>query len=115
MLLDEPLVNLDYKLREELREELGALFASGEATVVYATTEPGEALLLGGWTAVLDAGELLQYGPTPEVFHAPVGARGARLQRPADEPDDGRAQPRGPAPAGRAELPVALPTRRPVP
>jgi glycerol transport system ATP-binding protein len=78
MLLDEPLVNLDYKLREELREELTALFAAGDSTVVYATTEPGEALLLGGYTAVLDAGELLQYGPTAEVFHAPASIRVAR-------------------------------------
>ncbi|MBA2674792.1 ABC transporter ATP-binding protein [Ramlibacter sp.] len=78
MLLDEPLVNLDYKLREELREELAQLFAAGDSTVVYATTEPGEALLLGGYTAVLDAGELLQYGPTAEVFHAPKSLRVAR-------------------------------------
>lgn len=78
MLLDEPLVNLDYKLREELREELSNLFASGESTVVYATTEPTEALLLGGYTAVLDAGELLQYGPTAEVFHKPKSIRVAR-------------------------------------
>jgi len=78
MLLDEPLVNLDYKLREELREELTQLFAGGESTVVYATTEPGEALLMGGYTAVLDAGELLQYGPTPEVFHRPKSLRVAR-------------------------------------
>ena len=78
MLLDEPLVNLDYKLREELREELSALFATGDSTVVYATTEPGEALLLGGYTAVMDAGELLQYGPTAEVFHAPKSLRVAR-------------------------------------
>lgn len=78
MLLDEPLVNLDYKLREELREELGRLFAAGSSTVVYATTEPTEALLLGGWTAVLDAGELLQYGPTPEVFRRPASIRVAR-------------------------------------
>ncbi|WP_295644020.1 ABC transporter ATP-binding protein [uncultured Methylibium sp.] len=78
MLLDEPLVNLDYKLREELREELTQLFAAGDSTVVYATTEPGEALLLGGWTAVLDAGELLQHGPTAEVFHAPKSLRVAR-------------------------------------
>ena len=78
MLLDEPLVNLDYKLREELREELTHLFAQGDATVVYATTEPAEALLLGGYTAVLDAGELLQYGPTPEVFHYPDSLRVAR-------------------------------------
>ena len=78
MLLDEPLVNLDYKLREELRDELSALFAAGDSTVIYATTEPGEALLLGGYTAVLDAGELLQYGPTAEVFHAPQSIRVAR-------------------------------------
>ena len=78
LLLDEPLVNLDYKLREELREELVALFAGGESTVVYATTEPTEALLLGGYTAVMDAGELLQYGPTSEVFHRPRSIRVAR-------------------------------------
>ena len=78
MLLDEPLVNLDYKLREELRVELSALFAAGSSTVVYATTEPTEALLLGGWTAVLDGGELLQYGPTAEVFHKPASIRVAR-------------------------------------
>jgi glycerol transport system ATP-binding protein len=78
MLLDEPLVNLDYKLREELRDELSALFAAGDSTVIYATTEPGEALLLGGHTAVIDAGELLQYGPTAEVFHQPASLRVAR-------------------------------------
>jgi glycerol transport system ATP-binding protein len=75
MLLDEPLVNLDYKLREELREELTQLFAASDSTVIYATTEPGEALLLGGYTAVMDAGELLQYGPTAEVFHSPQSLR----------------------------------------
>jgi glycerol transport system ATP-binding protein len=78
MLLDEPLVNLDYKLREELRDELSQLFAAGTSTVVYATTEPTEALLLGGYTAVLDAGELLQYGSTAEVFHRPKSIRVAR-------------------------------------
>ena len=78
MLLDEPLVNLDYKLREELREELTLLFASGDSTVVYATTEPTEALLLGGHTAVLDAGKVLQYGATSEVFHRPRSIRVAR-------------------------------------
>ena len=78
MLLDEPLVNLDYKLREELRDELTDLFSAGDSTVIYATTEPGEALLLGGYTAVLDAGELLQYGPTSEVFHQPKSLRVAR-------------------------------------
>ena len=78
MLLDEPLVNLDYKLREELRDELSQLFAAGDSTVVYATTEPAEALLLGGYTAVMDAGRLLQYGPTAEVFHRPRSMAVAR-------------------------------------
>jgi glycerol transport system ATP-binding protein len=78
ILLDEPLVNLDYKLREELRDELSSIFANSESTVVYATTEPGEALLLGGFTAVMDAGKLLQYGPTAAVFHHPASLRVAR-------------------------------------
>ncbi len=72
VLLDEPLVNLDYKLREELRVELAGLFAGGETTVVYATTEPQEALLLGGYTAVLDKGRLLQFGPTLGVYRNPA-------------------------------------------
>ncbi len=78
MFLDEPLVNLDYKLREELREDLTQLFEAGEGTVVYATTEPSEALLLGGHTAVLKEGRLLQYGPTLEVFRQPQSLDVAR-------------------------------------
>ncbi|MDA9114776.1 MAG: ABC transporter ATP-binding protein [Burkholderiaceae bacterium] len=78
MMFDEPLVNLDYKLREELREELAAVFSTGESTVVYATTEPAEALMLGGYTAVLDKGELLQYGRTPDIFHRPHSLRVAQ-------------------------------------
>jgi glycerol transport system ATP-binding protein len=72
LLLDEPLANLDYKLREELRAELPRLFAETGAILVYATTEPQEALLLGGYTALLQEGRLLQYGPTPEVYRNPV-------------------------------------------
>jgi glycerol transport system ATP-binding protein len=110
MLLDEPLVNLDYKLREELRDELSALFASGESTVVYATTEPTEALLLGGYTAVMDAGRLLQYGPTAEVFHRP---RSVRVARAFSDPPMNLVEARAAAdglllPAGTT-LPLALP------
>jgi len=110
MLLDEPLVNLDYKLREGLREELTQLFASGDSTVIYATTEPGEALLLGGYTAVMDAGELLQYGPTAEVFHAPQSLRVARAF--SDPPMNllaGREAPGGVQLENGPLLPVALP------
>jgi glycerol transport system ATP-binding protein len=73
LLLDEPLVNLDYKLREELRKELSELFSDGRTTVVYATTEPLEALQLGGHIAVLHEGRLLQQGRTLDVFNAPIG------------------------------------------
>ena len=71
VLLDEPLANLDYKLREELREELPRLFEDSGATVVYATTEPGEALLLSGHTAALNEGRITQFGPTHTVFRDP--------------------------------------------
>jgi glycerol transport system ATP-binding protein len=110
MLFDEPLVNLDYKLREELRDELSALFAAGRSTVVYATTEPTEALLLGGYTAVMDAGELLQYGPTAEVFHKPRSIRVARAF--SDPPMNllaGEASPHGVALPGGAVLACTLP------
>ena len=110
MLLDEPLVNLDYKLREELREELTQLFASGDSTVVYATTEPGEALLLGGYTAVLHEGRLLQYGPTAEVFHAPASLQVARAF--SDPPMNllaASATAGGVLLPGGAVLPLALP------
>lgn len=72
ILFDEPLVNLDYKLREELREELRALFKVRNCIAVYATTEPNEALALGGYTAVMHEGRLLQYGKTPDVYHRPT-------------------------------------------
>ena len=113
MLLDEPLVNLDYKLREELRDELSQLFASGRSTVVYATTEPTEALLLGGYTAVMDAGELLQYGPTAEVFHHPRSIRVARAF--SDPPMNliaGQADVAGVLMQGGLKLAVALPVLR---
>jgi glycerol transport system ATP-binding protein len=78
LLLDEPLVNLDYKLREELRKELGGLFSEGKTTVVYATTEPLEALQLGGHTILLHEGRLLQHGATLDVFNSPNSILSAR-------------------------------------
>ena len=72
VLLDEPLANLDYKLREELRVELPKIFAETGAVFVYATTEPHEALLLGGKTAALSEGRVSQFGPTIEVYNRPA-------------------------------------------
>ncbi|MEL6477865.1 MAG: ABC transporter ATP-binding protein [Pseudomonadota bacterium] len=71
VLLDEPLANLDYKLREELRDQLPRLFADRGAVVVYATSEPSEALILGGQTLTLHEGRLTQAGPTARVYRNP--------------------------------------------
>jgi len=69
--LDEPLANLDYKLREELREQLPELFAGRGAVVVYATSEPEEALLLGGVTGLMDDGNVVQFGATADLYRRP--------------------------------------------
>jgi glycerol transport system ATP-binding protein len=79
ILLDEPLANLDYKLREELREELPKLFADRDAIVVYATTEPSEALLFGGQTATLHEGRVTQFGPTGQVYRKPANLTSAQV------------------------------------
>ena len=77
VLLDEPLVNLDYKLREDLRDELRALF--GSATVVYATTDPAEALALGGTTILVHHGRVLQHAAALDVYHRPASVTAARV------------------------------------
>jgi glycerol transport system ATP-binding protein len=77
--LDEPLANLDYKLREELREQLPDLLEGRGTVVVYATSEPTEALLLGGRTALVHEGRITQFGPTAAIYHAPDTLTSARV------------------------------------
>ena len=79
VLLDEPLANLDYKLREELRVEIPKIFEESGSIFVYATTEPEEALLLGGNTVALWEGRVTQFGPTPQVYRRPADATTARV------------------------------------
>ncbi|MFN3824832.1 MAG: ABC transporter ATP-binding protein [Pseudorhodobacter sp.] len=79
VLLDEPLANLDYKLREELRVEIPRIFEASGAIFVYATTEPEEALLLGGNTATLWEGRVTQFGPTADVYRQPADMATARV------------------------------------
>ncbi len=79
ILLDEPLANLDFKLREELREELPKLFEDRDCTVVYATTEPQDALMIGGNTATLLEGKVIQYGKTLDVYNKPENLISARV------------------------------------
>ncbi len=78
VLLDEPLANLDYKLREELRVELPRIFAETGAILVYATTEPQEALLLGGRTVTLHEGRVTQFDDTIEIYSRPCDLRTAQ-------------------------------------
>jgi glycerol transport system ATP-binding protein len=79
ILLDEPLANLDYKLREEMRDELPKLFAGRDCIVVYATTEPSEALLFGGNTATLHEGRVTQFGATSAIYRRPNTLRSAQV------------------------------------
>ena len=79
VLLDEPLAKLDYKLRESLRDGLPQLFADRGCTVVYATTEPAEALLLGGHVATMRAGAVTQFGPSSIVYREPADLATARV------------------------------------
>ncbi|MCP4075037.1 MAG: ABC transporter ATP-binding protein [Gammaproteobacteria bacterium] len=79
LLLDEPLVNLDYKLREELQVDLQDIFKERDAVVVYTTTEPGEALKLGGNIAVMDEGRIIQTGVTSQVYHRPAMVKVAEV------------------------------------
>ncbi|WP_251978284.1 ABC transporter ATP-binding protein [Salinicola avicenniae] len=79
ILFDEPLVNLDYKLREALRHEMRKLFASRHTIAVYATTEPAEALALGGTTTLLHEGRIIQSGSSDQVYRAPCNREAARL------------------------------------
>ena len=79
ILLDEPLANLDFKLREELREELPKLFEDRDCIVVYATTEPQDALMIGGNTATLLEGKVIQYGKTLDVYSKPENLTSARV------------------------------------
>ena len=82
LLLDEPLVNLDYKLREQLREEFKNIFSQGlsqESIVIFSTTDPREAMELNGEVIVLDEGKVLQVGPAKEIFENPKTLRVAEI------------------------------------
>ena len=82
LLLDEPLVNLDYKLREQLREEFKNIFSQGlseESIVVFSTTDPREAMELNGEVIVLDEGKVLQVGSAKEIFENPKTLKVAEI------------------------------------
>ncbi len=70
-LLDEPLSNLDAKLRVQMRAELAQLHAELGTTTVFVTHDQTEAMTLGERVAVLNEGELRQVGTPQELYHRP--------------------------------------------
>jgi multiple sugar transport system ATP-binding protein len=73
-LMDEPLSNLDAKLRVQMRADIAALQRDFGVTTVYVTHDQAEAMTLGHRVAVLDGGELQQYGSPRELYDRPVNS-----------------------------------------
>ncbi|MEA2213829.1 MAG: multiple sugar transport system ATP-binding protein [Solirubrobacteraceae bacterium] len=73
-LMDEPLSNLDAKLRVQTRVQIAELQRRLETTTVYVTHDQGEAMTLGDRVAVLKDGTLQQYAPPRELYDNPVNA-----------------------------------------
>jgi len=72
LLLDEPLSNLDAKLREEMRFELKELQRKLGITAVYVTHDQAEALALSDVIAVMNAGRIMQLGTPKEIYEEPA-------------------------------------------
>ncbi|NAZ37867.1 ABC transporter ATP-binding protein [Rubellimicrobium sp. CFH 75288] len=77
--LDDPLVGLDYKLRERLMADLKTLGAELGATFLYAASDPLETLTMAQRLAVLEGGRLVQAGPVEEVYAEPAAEAALRL------------------------------------
>lgn len=81
--LDEPLANLDYKLREELRSRFQLIFQREQNTVIYATPSPADALSMSTHIGFLHDKKILQFGEMEEVYYHPEYVEvGAYLNEP---------------------------------
>jgi iron(III) transport system ATP-binding protein len=72
ILLDEPLSNLDAKLREEMRVELKKLIKQVNISALYVTHDQEEAFTISDAVVVMDAGKILQYGAPDEIYNRPA-------------------------------------------
>jgi spermidine/putrescine transport system ATP-binding protein len=72
LLLDEPLSNLDLKLREEMRVEIAELQRRLKITTVFVTHDQGEALVMSDRVAVMNGGRIEQIGPPAEIYERPT-------------------------------------------
>lgn len=71
IILDEPLVRLDYKIREDMRVELGKIQKEFGRNVILITSDPTDALSLGELVAVMKSGRILQVGEVHELYERP--------------------------------------------
>ncbi len=71
LLLDEPLSNLDAKLRIETRKEIRALVKQLNLTAIFVTHDQSEALSISDSIAVMNEGEIIQHGPPREIYEKP--------------------------------------------
>ncbi|MEI8078787.1 MAG: ABC transporter ATP-binding protein, partial [bacterium] len=99
LLLDEPLANLDAKLRLEMRAEIRRLCKEAGLTAVYVTHDQKEALAAADRLAVMDRGHLLQVGPPRELYLRPASPFVAAFLGPANLLSATVAAPSGPGPA----------------
>ena len=72
LLLDEPLSNLDAKLRNELRSEIRRICKDSGITTVYVTHDQKEALSMADQVAIMSAGRLVQLGPPADLYRRPA-------------------------------------------
>ncbi|MBL1240395.1 MAG: ABC transporter ATP-binding protein [OCS116 cluster bacterium] len=80
LMMDEPLVNLDYKLREQLREEFPKLIhQSPDSVILYTTTEPKEAMQLADELLIIDNGQIAGHGKPHDLFENPPNLAVAKV------------------------------------
>jgi multiple sugar transport system ATP-binding protein len=109
-LMDEPLSNLDAKLRVHMRTELAELHARLGATFIYVTHDQVEAMTMSDRVAVMDAGEILQLGSPSEIYQNPANLRVAQfIGSPAINLMPGTVGPSGGIELGGIRLPIRVP------
>ncbi|MER7164697.1 ABC transporter ATP-binding protein [Micromonospora sp. NPDC000207] len=79
LLLDEPLSNLDAKLREETRTEIRRIQKESGNTAIYVTHDQAEAMAMSDRIAVMESGRVQQIGAPQEIYHRPANAFVARF------------------------------------
>ncbi|MFC4001623.1 ABC transporter ATP-binding protein [Prauserella oleivorans] len=112
LLLDEPLSNLDARLREDLRVELRHIQQERGLTSMYVTHDQQEALALADRIAIMQGGRITQLGTPEEVYAAPASASIAKFMGVTNVFAIGSTSGNGVELAG---FPIALPTASPAP